>query len=304
VGGTILVVDDELGNVEVLADLLGSEYEIVFATSGERALELAAQVKPDLVLLDVMMPGMDGYEVCRRLKQDVSSAAIPVIFITGLTDAEAETRGLELGALDYVTKPFTGPIVRQRVRNHIELKRARDEVTRLALTDGLTGIPNRRRFDEVLEMEYKRLRRRESLLSLILLDIDFFKGFNDTYGHVAGDVCLREIAGVLLAVINRPADLAARYGGEEFACILPETNVHGGATIAAEIQNGIAGLRIPHAGSRIAAHVTASFGVVTVNCMPAMTAVDVVSAADACLYQAKAEGRNRIAAQGDLQITR
>ena len=251
-----------------------------------------------------MMPGMDGYEVCHRLKDDESTAGIPVIFITGLSDDEAETRGLELGALDYVTKPFSGPIVRQRVRNHIELKRARDEVTRLALTDGLTGIPNRRRFDEVLELEYKRLRRRASLLSLILLDIDFFKAFNDTYGHVAGDLCLRKIADVLLAVINRPADLAARYGGEEFACILPETDLQGATTIAAEIQSGIRKLKIVHAGSRIAGFVTASFGVISVTCMAAMTAVDVVRAADACLYQAKAEGRNRIAAEGDLQIAR
>jgi diguanylate cyclase (GGDEF)-like protein len=292
-GGTILIVDDDSGNIEVLADLLESEYEVVFATSGAQALELVHRSAPDLVLLDVMMPGMDGYELCAHLKGDGETADIPVIFITGLDDAAAETRGLELGAVDYVTKPFSPAIVRMRVRNHMELKRSRDAITQLAITDGLTGLANRRRFDETLDLEYRRHSRSGGWFSLILLDIDHFKAFNDTYGHVAGDDCLRNVAGAVGAA-RRTSDLAARYGGEEFACILPETHERGAMTVAQAIQSGIRALAIPHGASSTTNRVTASLGVVSTLCSPAMTSLDVVTAADAALYRAKAEGRDRI----------
>jgi PleD family two-component response regulator len=221
-GGTILIVDDETTNIEILAELLASDYDVIFATSGEEALAIVESARPDLILLDVMMPDIDGYEVCARLKKSASSKDISVIFITGLGDLEAETRGLSLGAVDYVTKPINPAVVRMRVRNHIELKIARDELARLAATDGLTGLANRRRFDQVLATECSRLRRSKGRLSLIMIDIDHFKAFNDTYGHVAGDGCLRQVGGAIGSVIHRTPDLAARYGGEEFSCILPE----------------------------------------------------------------------------------
>ncbi|GAC1415883.1 MAG: diguanylate cyclase [Candidatus Velthaea sp.] len=303
-GATILVVDDEPSNVEVLADVLEPDYEVVFATNGAQALSLADTVKPDLILLDVMMPGMDGFEVFRRLKEHAPTADIPVIFLTGLTDSKSETRGLELGAADFVTKPFTAAVVRARVRNNIEFKRARDQITHLAMTDGLTGVANRRRFDMVLDLEYKRLARTGVFLSLILLDIDYFKAFNDTYGHVAGDDCVRKVAGALSASVSRPADLAARYGGDEFACILPDTDLHGATTIAEHVQFRIGELDISHSGSSVSSRVTASVGVLSTLCIPALSSTAVVTAADACLYRAKADGRNRISAgEGDLQLS-
>ncbi len=294
---TILIVDDEPINIEVLASILESEYEVVFATNGAQALELAATTRPDLVLLDVVMPGMDGYEVCTQLKSNKATAGIPVIFATALGDREAETRGLELGAVDYVTKPINPPTVRMRVRNHVELKQARDKLLELATTDGLTGLANRRRFDDRLDEECRRLQRSRAHLSLIFLDIDHFKAFNDTYGHPAGDNCLRQIGFVCMEAMRRGSDLAARYGGEEFTCILPETDAAGATMVVENIAAGIARLALPHSQSSVSPQVTASFGVFTVTASAQFGAAKLLSAADQCLYRAKREGRNRIIAE-------
>jgi diguanylate cyclase (GGDEF)-like protein len=293
---TVLVVDDNMANISVLAHVLDSEYDVVFANNGREALELARSAQPDLILLDIVMPDMDGYEVCAQLKRDAATADIPVIFISGLDDHDAESRGIELGALDYITKPFSVGIVRARVRNHVELKRARDRLRSLAATDGLTGLANRRRLDEALHAECKRLARTQSQLGLIMLDIDHFKAFNDTYGHIAGDDCLRNVASTLSAAMIRGHDLAARYGGEEFACILPETTLPGTAAVAERIQADIQGLAIAHEASKVAHIITGSFGVVSIKCDAATVPGDVLRAADACLYRAKAQGRNRIVA--------
>jgi len=292
----ILLVDDELSNIEVLADIFDDDYEVLFATEGEKALGIAATAQPDVILLDVMMPGMDGHEVCRRLKMDRQTAGIPVIFITGLSDVAAETLGLELGAMDYVSKPFSPAVVKIRVRNQIELKCAREQLTKLASTDGLTGLANRRRFDEVLAQEYARHIRSTNELSLILLDIDHFKTYNDTYGHVSGDDCLRQIAGVIDQSIIRVTDLAARYGGEEFVCVLPETNQSGALAIAEKIRQAISSLAIPHSASSAASHVTASLGVVTARCLAEKSPLNIVAQADEQLYKAKSSGRNRVEA--------
>lgn len=292
----ILVVDDEPTNIEVLADIFDDDYEILFATEGGKALEIAATAQPDVILLDVMMPIMDGHEVCRRLKMDRQTAGIPVIFITGLSDVAAETRGLELGAMDYVTKPFSPAVVKIRVRNQIELKCAKEQLIKLASTDGLTGLANRRRFDEMLAQEYARHTRSGAELSLIMLDVDHFKAYNDTYGHVSGDDCLRQIAGVIDGAIVRVSDMAARYGGEEFVCVLPETDQNGARTIAEKIRLGIIALAIPHSGSSAASHVTASLGVVTARCFPEKSPLNIVAQADEQLYKAKSGGRNRIEA--------
>jgi PleD family two-component response regulator len=219
--GTLLIVDDEPVNVELLVTLLKADFKIETATSGAEALELAQIVKPDLILLDVMMPTMDGFEVCTRLKSNVGTADIPVIFITARSDAEAEACGLELGASDYVTKPISPPIMLARVRNHIAFKKARDALAASALVDGLTGIANRRCFDEALAVECGRVNRHAGLLSLILFDLDHFKALNDTWGHLAGDECLKKVGVVARAALQRSADIVARYGGEEFVCILP-----------------------------------------------------------------------------------
>ncbi len=293
---TILIVDDEPINIEMLAETLGDDYEIVFATGGAQALIMAETARPDLVLLDVVMPRMDGFEVCQLLKQNKETAGIPVIFATALGDSAAEIRGLELGAVDFITKPINPLALRVRVRNNVELKQARDRMLLLAATDGLTGLANRRTFDERLTEECRRLPRTSSHLSLIFLDIDHFKAFNDTYGHPAGDACLREIGAVLVAAMRRSHDLAARYGGEEFACVLPTTHAEGAAMVARHISAEISRLALPHAGSPVAPYVTASVGVFTITGAAKFDAAQLLAAVDECLYRAKAEGRNRVIA--------
>ena len=290
----ILVIDDESSNIELLADIFGANYEVLSASEGMAGLEAAVTTMPDVILLDVMMPGIDGYEVCRRLKADALTSDIPVIFITGLGDVTAETRGLEYGAVDYVTKPISPAAVKARVKNHIALKQAQDQLTRLATTDGLTGLANRRRFDEMLEHEYARNTRSGAELSLIMLDIDHFKLYNDSYGHIGGDDCLRKVGRKISETIVRSTDLAARYGGEEFVCLLPMTDHDAAVAIAEKIRQGIGALAIPHCKSTVADHVTASLGVATVRCVSGRSALQVVALADEQLYAAKAGGRNRV----------
>jgi len=288
-----LIVDDEPANIEVISAALEDEYEICFATSGEEAIEVTRAASPDIILLDVLMPGMDGYEVCRRLKADPMNADIPVIFITGLGDQEAEARGLELGAIDYVTKPIQPGIVRARIHNHVELKRMRDQLAELAVTDPLTGLCNRRRLEQMLNTETARLARTEDWLSVIMLDIDFFKQFNDEYGHPAGDLCIRMIAAALKRAVRRAADLTARYGGEEFACILPSTSHDAAMAVAHGIREQVQSLGIPHGRSAVSAYVTASIGIATARCRPGMSPDLWIKAADHQLYLSKAGGRNR-----------
>ena len=240
------------------------------------------------------MPAMDGYEVCSRLKAQAETTNIPIIFVTSLGDSMAEVRGFELGAVDYINKPVSPPVVRIRVRNQIELKKAKDALAHLVVTDGLTGVFNRRHFDNVLHLECQRLSRSNGVLSLVLFDVDFFKCFNDTYGHLAGDDCLRSIGKAILHALKRTSDIGARYGGEEFACILPETDSSGACKVAETLRQEIAALAIPHAKSTSAPYVTASFGVVTCSCMQGVTPSQLITLADRQLYAAKTAGRNCI----------
>jgi diguanylate cyclase (GGDEF)-like protein len=294
--GLILIVDDEPINVEILVTVFEEIYDIIVATQGEQALELAQTARPDLILLDVMMPGLDGYEVCARLKQDPDTADIPVIFVTGLGDKQAETDGLEAGAVDYVAKPISPLIVRRRVSNQIELKKARDRLAQMAVTDGLTGLANRRCFDQTLDLEGRRLRRGDGSLSLVMLDVDHFKAFNDTYGHIAGDDCLRAVSRAIQTSVGRATDLAARYGGEEFACILPATPLAGACELAGRIRDNVAALKIPHAASATAPFVTVSLGVASVTSTSSDGDIAALLAtADTQLYRAKTAGRNRVA---------
>ena len=293
----VLVVDDDDDNRRIISELVTSSgYELIEAVDGEQGIALAAQHNPDLILLDVLMPKLDGYGVCSRLKRDPATADIPIIFITALGDVAAETRGLELGAVDYIAKPINRPAARARMRNHLELKQARDKLGLMAATDGLTGLANRRHFDVRLAIEYNRLCRSGGLLSVIMIDIDHFKGFNDTYGHVLGDDCLRRIADTIGSSLRRAADLAARYGGEEFTCILPDTDATTALKVAEVVRTAIAALGIPHVASVTASHVTASLGLATIACVVGRSALEAVAAADAQLYVAKAAGRNRVSA--------
>jgi diguanylate cyclase (GGDEF)-like protein len=292
----ILIVDDASTNIEILNEVLGSEYDSLFAMDGTTALRIASEQEPDLILLDVVMPGLDGHEVCRRLKADPKTKGIPVIFISGLSDESDEAKGLEIGAIDYITKPFSPPIVRVRVRNHLQLKRYQNMLERLSVIDGLTGIANRRRFDEALDHEWLRSRRQGTTMSLIIIDVDCFKLFNDNYGHAAGDECLKRVANVLAQSLNRPGDLVARYGGEEFVVIMPETDAAGAIVIGETLRRGVLSLGIPHAFCTPAGVVSVSVGGATV--IPArhnQGPEELVKLADTRLYEAKHAGRNRIA---------
>jgi len=291
---TVLIVDDTPANIEVLHRILSLEYDILFATSGQDALALLADQTPDLILLDIMMPEMDAYEVCRRLKAGPHTCNIPVIFITSLSEEDDETHGLEVGAIDYISRPISTPIVKARVRNHLELKRFRDVLENLSAMDGLTGIPNRRHFDEFLNQEWLRGCRSRGPLSVCMMDVDFFKRFNDLYGHAAGDNCLRRVATALASVICRPADFVARYGGEEFVCVLPDTDADGAVALAEKFRDSVAALRIPHADSTAATHVTISGGLATAIPTEDSCPAQLLDAADRLLYKAKHAGRNQI----------
>ena len=306
----ILIVDDEAINIEIMSNLLEPDHEVCFACSGPAAIEIARRIAPDLILLDIVMPGMDGYEVCRLIKQDERLANVPVIFTTGLDASEDEARGLSSGAIDYVTKPIRPEILRHRVGNHLEMKRMRDRLADLAMTDALTGLGNRRRLEDLLRCESRRLMRSGNWLSVMMLDIDFFKQFNDSYGHPQGDLCIRSVGAAISGALHRPGDFCARYGGEEFACLLPETDFDGAMALAESMRRQVEALAIPNAGAGSTARVTVSIGVATGRCMPGEAVELLLLQADRLLYQSKQAGRNRVTggmvrpSQGGSETTR
>ena len=293
---TILIVDDQPVNIQVAYKLLREDYHIQVATSGMKVLELArSATPPSLILLDIQMPDMDGYEVCRRLQADERTRDIPVIFLTAKdTDADEE-KGLNLGAVDYFTKPLRSAIVRARIRNHINLKIKTDRLEQLSMLDGLTDIPNRRFFDDYFARAWGDTRRQSEPLSVIMLDIDHFKAYNDHYGHGAGDECLRRVTRALAGQVGRPTDLVARYGGEEFVAVLPRTDVAGALKTARGFCVAVEALAIPHAYSDAAAVVTVSVGAATHGeAYEASASPALLRAADSALYLAKKRGRNRV----------
>jgi diguanylate cyclase (GGDEF)-like protein len=291
----ILIVDDTPTNIQVLAEALRPDYRVKVAPNGKAAFEVIAKGMPDLILLDVMMPEMDGYEVCRRLKTQPETKEIPVIFITAKSDVLDEELGLRLGAVDYIIKPFNLPIVIARVRNHINLKIKSDLLETMAMVDRLTNIPNRRRFDASLEEEWRRAQRNGTHLSLLMIDIDHFKGYNDHHGHSAGDECLKKVAASLSSVVDRPGDLVARWGGEEFIAILPDTDLDGAKKIAEQMRARVEDMAIPHGHSDISPSVTVSIGVTGQQPQVTDSAAELIEKADHMLYQAKNTGRNRVA---------
>lgn len=290
---TVLIIDDSPINIEHLAQVLKSEYNIKVANSGESGMTAARDQRPDLILLDIVMPDLDGYEVCRRLKADDATRKIPIIFITTKNEMEDETRGLALGAVDYITKPFRTPIVRARVRTQIQLKHNSDLLEKLALIDALTNLPNRRRFEQILKREWARCRRSQEPISIIILDIDHFKQFNDHYGHLAGDRCLSRVAHALPIPLKRPADSIFRYGGEEFIAVLPETEHSVALNLAEQMRAQVAKLLIPHAqGDTDHPYLSISLGVSTGTPNTRSTPRTLVQMADKMLYAAKNAGRN------------
>jgi len=305
----ILLVDDDAGSIQLMARILSAVGTLRFATNGEDALRLAREAVPDLILLDSEMPGMSGFETFEALKRDPALAHVPVIFITSHAEPAFEVSGFELGAADFITKPVSPPLLLARVKTQLRVKRMSDDLRRIATIDVLTGVANRRRFEESLEREWRRGRRSGDPMALLMIDVDHFKLFNDSYGHPAGDACLRSVARALSSASLRPADLVARHGGEEFAVLLPQTTRRGAEHVTHALLDAVAALRIPHEASPTARHVTVSVGVASYDAdseswvPPSATsrvaddpvggcsASDLVQAADKALYRAKAAGR-------------
>ena len=290
----ILIVDDERFNLTTLHELLKDEFRIMVAKHAEQGLKAALSGRPNLILLDINMPEMNGYEVCKRLKADPLTADIPIIFITALSEAADETRGLELGAADYITKPFNLSVVKARVNTQLHLKRQSDMLASLAFKDGLTSINNRRSYDDRLQIEWTRGQRALEPLSLMMIDVDHFKLYNDTYGHALGDECLKQIAQTLQQCTSRATDFVARYGGEEFVILLPNTNLEGGLQLAERIRQAVHQRNIEHRSSPVADCVTLSIGLVTRKPGLEMEMSQFKQAADKMLYQAKHDGRDRV----------
>lgn len=285
--------------------------EALHARDGETGIEMFLAHRPDLVLLDVIMPGLDGFEVAHRIRQlEGDGAWTPIIFLTSRTGDDDLRRGIEVGGDDYLIKPVTEVVLRAKVRamQRIaqmrfsllvltrKLDEANQELQRLSATDGLTGIANRRRFDESLSREWARAVREGAPLALLLLDVDYFKLYNDNYGHQAGDDVLHTIASTLASGLHRPTDLVARYGGEEFVVLLPGTDQSGALQVAEGLRAAVESLAIEHVYSHASHIVTVSTGLAC--CVPTMGDElghqGLVRAADRALYQAKEQGRNRV----------
>lgn len=293
--GIVLVIDDDQTNIKVIIETLKTAgLTIISARNGEMGIKRASFSQPDLILLDVMMPGIDGFETCRRLKSEPATQSIPILFMTALNDEDSKVKGFDIGGVDYITKPVGQREVLARVKTHLNLQRKQKLLERLAAIDGLTEIPNRRQFDEVLEKEWRRSQRAKYPLSLIAIDIDYFKQFNDTYGHTCGDECLRKVAQTLACSVRRASDFVARYGGEEFAAILPETPPEGAVEIAEKMRENVESLKIAHAGSAVSDCVTLSLGVGAIAPAREIPPKQLIETADRALYLAKASGRNQV----------
>lgn len=326
----ILIVDDNPNNLEVIFNILTqSGFEIAVAVNGESALEQVKEDPPDLILLDILMPGINGFETCKHLKSDPLTHDIPIIFMTALDDVVDKVKGLSLGAVDYISKPFAEEEVLARVRVHLKLRslmkaleaqnirlkqeikqrelaeaamhKAIHELERFASIDALTEVANRRRFDLYLDQEWQRMEREQRSLSLIVCDIDYFKDYNDTYGHLAGDFCLHTIAQAINRALKRPSDLVARFGGEEFAVILPDTDIDGAVFVAERIRESVQKLQIVHIQSSVSEFVTLSLGVASLFPSAEVSSQVLIDLADRALYTAKREGRNCVRSFGNSE---
>ncbi|MDX2469696.1 MAG: diguanylate cyclase [SAR324 cluster bacterium] len=319
----ILVIDDNETNLALIKHILTKVgYEVVAASTGQEGIEVAFKGQCQLILLDIMMPGMDGFEVMETLQADSQARKIPVIFLTAKQDSQDMIRGLSLGAQDYITKPINPEVIKLRIANclkltmtnkhlqtvitdltreillrtdvEINLRAKKEELQEFAMLDALTKIHNRRMLDEGLERILKEMHRNNSVVSFLMCDIDFFKNFNDTYGHKAGDLCLFKVAKAISQATFRPGDLVARFGGEEFALLLPDTNELGALQVAKNIQSNLKQLAISHADSSVNELVTISIGMHTMKPKTGKEIAILVERADKALYHAKNNGRNQI----------
>jgi two-component system chemotaxis family response regulator WspR len=312
----VLLVDDQAIVAEAIRRMLADAPEIEFHSCMDVAFALprAHELKPTVILQDLVMPGVDGFTLVRFFRVDPVTTRIPIIVLSTKEDPRDKSRAFEIGASDYLVKLPDRIELLARIRAHsrsflaqqerdeayralellkIELESKNAELARFAAQDGLTGLANRRRLDEALDSECRRAAREKTPLSLVMTDVDFFKKYNDSYGHQLGDDCLRQVAAALAVAARRPGDLCARYGGEEFALVLPNTSVEGACLVAEAARSQVEALQIPHAASGVAAHVTLSLGVATMLPGEPLEPTALVQRADSALYAAKHGGRNR-----------
>ncbi|AFY71021.1 response regulator receiver modulated diguanylate cyclase [Thalassoporum mexicanum PCC 7367] len=292
----VLIVDDERIIRSVLNRVLAQDgYQISEAEDGQQCLDFCEKELPDIILLDAQMPILDGFDCCQQLHQIYRQDCPPVLMVTALDDEKSIDMAFEVGAIDYVTKPIKWAVLRQRVRRLIQTGWAIKELRQLAFVDSLTQLPNRRRFDEYIHHEWQRLLTEHAPLSLILSDIDFFKAYNDSYGHLAGDGCLRQVATLIQSSLKDRSTLATRYGGEEFAIVLPNVSIVDAKSIATKIMASVHASQIEHKFSSIQPYITLSFGVACTVPIQQQSVEQLIETADRALYEAKQKGRNRIA---------
>ena len=301
----VLVADDSLTNLMIVRKHIETAgHEVTAVEDGLQAVKMFNELKPDLVILDVMMPNMDGFEAATRIRAlcDRQNIWIPIIFLSAMNQDEDLAKGIESGGDDYLTKPISRIVLNAKLKAmeriaqmRQELAQVNHELRQLSEVDGLTGIANRRRFNDYFEREFRRACRENSDLSLLILDVDNFKLFNDHYGHQAGDDCLQQIASEVAGKLKRPADLLARYGGEEFVAVLPNTPVGGAQFVANTLVKAVENLQIIHATSSTGPVVTISIGYATLNtrCVDNLNSKTFIEYADKALYQAKSSGRNQ-----------
>jgi diguanylate cyclase (GGDEF)-like protein len=296
----LLIVDDVDDNLEILGDILSfNGYQVQTARSGEAALKRVQESHPDLILLDILMPGMDGFEVCTRLKADESTKDIPVIFVSSMTDIDSKVRGFKVGGVDYINKPFQHAEVLVRVNTHVTLQRLRKnleeqnaELERLANTDYLTKLYNRRRFFLAAEDEFVAAISSGNPISITLIDLDYFKRVNDVHGHLVGDRVLIHVA-QLIRSFCRVSDVAARYGGEEFVILHPSIGSQDAYLVTERIRKQVEAT--PFLRESDAINITMSAGIVdTLACKDCLRIDDVLARADIALYRAKDAGRNQV----------
>jgi len=307
----ILVVDDDPITIQLLGHILSDLGTLRFATNGEDAVRLARESSPDLMLLDLKMPGMSGLRVCAAFKADPTLADVPVLIVTSHAGAELEGILFEMGAADFIAKPFDAPLIRASVETHLRGKRMHDKLRGVDSVDVQTGVASRRRFDESLEQEWSRARRAGTSLALLMIEVDHFQSFDERYGGPGGEACLQSVAQALKGVGRRPADLVARYGSDAFVVLLPQTPRGGAAHVAHEVLAAVAALGIAHDASSVVPSITASVGVACYDlssghCIPPSgdirhddqpqelcSAIDLVRAADKALSSAKNAGGNQ-----------
>jgi len=289
----VLIVDDSVLNTKILESILKDTYTVNIAYNGIDGISKALLDPPSLILLDIIMPKMDGFEAITKLKELPETKNIPVIFITGLEGSEHEEKSFSLGAADYITRPFSPGIVKARVGAHVKLFEYTKAIENLAMYDGLTDTYNRRAYDQFIEAEWKRAIRDNTYISIAMLDIDYFKQYNDNYGHLQGDEVLRTVSMAIKSSLIRSSDYFARYGGEEFVFVMPSTDAAGAQVVIERVITAINNLAIPHLYSEVASHVTVSIGGATIRPNQYDNIFDFVVLADKMLYHSKHSGRNK-----------